>query len=149
MPDPSPSPRPVPNQRQSVVQLGSQVESDSRDRERIAQFVTTIKNAEQQIGEHIVTALQHADTVAVLTTVVVGPDGQQRVVSASLNPARLQQVQEILTAAEQEREEEEPCIGFHCLVKPKGSSSQASDPEDSQSEDSQSEDGQSEDGQSS
>jgi hypothetical protein len=41
------------------------------------------------------------------------------VISAALNPARMQQVQEILSAAEQEREEEEPCLGFHCLVKPK------------------------------
>lgn len=130
MPDPSPSPGSAPNQRQTVVRAGNQVESDSLDREKIAQFVTTIKNAEQQIGEHIVTALQHADTVAVLTTVVIGPDGQQRVVSAALNPARLQQVQEILTAAEQEREEEEPCIGFHCLVKPKSQGSEAMNPDD-------------------
>ncbi len=137
MPDPLPSPGPVPNPRQSVVRSGSQVESDSLDREKIAQFVTTIKNAEQQIGEHIVTALQHADTVAVLTTVVIGPDGQQRVVSAALNPARLQQVQEILTAAEQEREEEEPCVGFHCLVKPKSKRSETMDPDD-QKEDGQS-----------
>ena len=91
------------------------------DSNQIAQFVTTIKNAEQQVGEHIITALQHDDTVAVITTVVIGDDGQQRVVSASLNPARLQQVQELLLAATQEREEEEPCVGFHCLVKPKQS----------------------------
>ena len=93
--------------------------TDSKDRAKIAQFVTTIKNAEQQIGEHIIQALQHADTVAVLTTVALGADGQQRVISAALNPQRMQQVQEILRAAEQEREEEEPCLGFHCLVKPK------------------------------
>jgi hypothetical protein len=42
----------------------------------------------------------------------------------------LQQVQEILTAAEQEREEEEPCIGFHCLVKPKPQGSQEVNPDD-------------------
>lgn len=109
--------------------LASQVEfSDARvrvstkvDPGQIAHFVTTIKNAEQQVGENIIRALQHEDTVAVLTTVVMTPDGQQRVVSAALNPARLQQVQEILTAAEQERQEEEPCVGFHCLVKPKSS----------------------------
>ena len=93
--------------------------TSSKDRAKIAQFVTTIKNAEQQIGEHIIQALQHADTVAVLTTVALGADGQQRVISAALNPQRMQQVQEILRAAEQEREEEEPCLGFHCLVKPK------------------------------
>ncbi len=95
--------------------------TSSKDRAKIAQFVTTIKNAEQQIGEHIIQALQHADTVAVLTTVALGADGQQRVISAALNPQRMQQVQEILRAAEQEREEEEPCLGFHCLVKPKPS----------------------------
>ena len=93
--------------------------TNSKDRAKIAQFVTTIKNAEQQIGEHIIQALQHADTVAVLTTVALGADGQQRVISAALNPQRMQQVQEILRAAEQERQEEEPCLGFHCLVKPK------------------------------
>ena len=89
------------------------------DKDQIAQFVTTIKNAEQQVGEHIIAALQHADTVAVLTTVVVGPDGSQRLISAALNPKRMQQVQQILSAAEQERELENPCFGFHCLVKPK------------------------------
>lgn len=89
------------------------------DAQQIAQFVTTIKNAEQQVGEHIISALQHDDTVAVITTVMMGPDGQQRVVSAALDPNRMQQVQEILQAATKEREPEEPCVGFHCLVKSK------------------------------
>jgi len=79
----------------------------------------TVKNAEQQVGEHIIGALQYPDTVAVLTTVVATPDGQQRVISAALNAARMQQVQEILNAAVQERDEEDPCVGFHCLVKPR------------------------------
>jgi hypothetical protein len=94
--------------------------ADKTDRKQIAQFVTTIKNAEQQVGEHIIRALQHDDTVAVITTVAIGPDGQQRVISAALSPERLQQVQELLQAAEEEREDEEPCVGFHCLVKPRG-----------------------------
>ena len=98
----------------SVVRVGDQIDSN-----QIAQFVTTIKNAEQQVGEHIIAALQHPDTVAVITTVAMGPDGQQRVISAALNPDRMQQVQEILKTAEDEREDEEPCVGFHCLVKPK------------------------------
>lgn len=103
-----------------IVHPGPNVASRSaQDRAKVAQFVTTIRNAEQQIGEHIIQALQHADTVAVLTTVVIGPDGQQRIISAALNPSRLQQVQEILIAAEKERVEEETCMGFHCLVKPK------------------------------
>ena len=79
--------------------------------------MTTIKNAEQQVGEHIIAALQHDDTVAVLTTVAMGADGQQRVISAALNPDRMKLIQEILQQAEQEREEEQPCVGFHCLVK--------------------------------
>ncbi len=89
------------------------------DPNQIAQFVTTIRNAEQQVGQHIIRALQHDDTVAVITTVAMGPDGLQRIVSAALSPARLRQVQEMLASAEVERQDEEPCVGFHCLVKPK------------------------------
>ena len=104
----------VPPQRAPV-----KVTATEDQKKQIAQFVTTIKNAEQQVGEHIITALQHDDTVAVITTVAIGPDGQQRVISAALNPERMQQVQEILQSAEQERVDEEPCVGFHCLVKSK------------------------------
>ncbi len=103
-----------PGRPAAGVQVSSEV-----DPAQIANFVTTIKNAEQQVGENIIRALQHADTVAVLTTVAMTPDGQQRVVSAALNPSRLQQAQEILMAAEVERQEEEPCVGFHCLVTPR------------------------------
>lgn len=103
-----------PKPARSTVKAAEQV-----DQQQIAQFVTTIKNAEQQVGEHIIRALQHDNTVAVITTVAMGPDGQQRVVSAALNPERMQQVQELLQAAEEERVQEEPCVGFHCLVKPK------------------------------
>ena len=86
---------------------------------QIARFVTTIKNAEQQIGEHIVAALQHADPVAVLTTVVVGPGGEQHLVSAARNPSKMAEINQLLQSAIDEREDEELCFGFHCLVKPK------------------------------
>lgn len=89
------------------------------DKDQIVRFVTAIKNAEQQVGEHVIAALQYDDTVAVLTTVVIGPDGQQRVVSAALNQQRMAEVNKILQEAQEEREDEEPCVGFHCLVKPK------------------------------
>ena len=98
------------------------------DQKQIKQFVTEIKNAEQQVGEHIIRALQEDDTVAVITTVMMGPDGQQRVVSAALDPARMKQVQEILMAASEERVDEEPCVGFHCLVKPKSPNPGATGP---------------------
>lgn len=108
---PSPSrPRTSP----PVVRVAEKV-----DPTQIAQFVTTIKNAEEQVGEHVIGALQFPDTVAVLTTVIVGEDGKQRVISAALNQSRLQQVQEILQAAGEEREPEDPCVGFHCLVRPR------------------------------
>ncbi|MDE0863620.1 MAG: hypothetical protein OSA98_07515 [Rubripirellula sp.] len=97
-----------------TLEIAQQVDSD-----QIAQFVTTIKNAEQQVGENIITALKHDDTVAVLTTVVFGSDGQQRVISAALNQGRLNQVQEILAEAQGDRESEDPCVGFQCLVRPK------------------------------
>lgn len=97
----------------------NRVSTNDQRKNTIAQFVTTIRNPEAQIGQHIIQALQHDDTVAVLTTVALGADGQQRIVSVALDPERMKQVQEMLTAAEEEREEEEPCIGFHCLIKPK------------------------------
>lgn len=89
------------------------------DQRQLQHFVTTIKTAEQQVGENIISALKHDGTVAVLTTVVVGPDGQQRIVSAALDPKMMSQVQALLMKAQDEREEEEPCVGFHCLIKPK------------------------------
>ena len=97
--------------------------ADQVDKKQMAQFVTTIKNAEQQVGEHIIRALGHTDTVAVITTVVTGQNGQQHVVSASLNPDRMKQVQDLLQAATEEREDEEPCVGFHCLVNPRNGNS--------------------------
>lgn len=106
------SPNTPPEQpRQPQVQNASGAE--------VARFVTTIKNAEQQIGEHVVEALQHPDTVAVLTTVIVGPGGEQHIVSAALNPSKMAEINRLLASAIEEREDEELCFGFHCLVKPK------------------------------
>lgn len=86
---------------------------------QVARFVSKIKNLDLQIGEHVLAALQHPDTVAVLTTIVVGPGGEQHIVSASLNPQRMSQVNELLEEAQQERVDDEVCYGFHCLIKPK------------------------------
>lgn len=111
---------PTPEEDQgTVASPGPGAVTNEVDKGKVAQFVTEILNAEEQVGRHIISALQHDDTVAVITTVAVGPDGAQRIVSAALNPERMKQVQEILTEAETQREDEEPCVGFHCLVKPK------------------------------
>lgn len=98
--------------------LPSQTAKNS-NAQQVARFVSKIKNLEHQIGEHVLAALQHPDTVAVLTTVVVGPSGDQHIVSAALNPQRMSQVNEILEEAQQERVDDEVCFGFHCLLKPK------------------------------
>jgi hypothetical protein len=113
-----PQPNPDADSDKTTPPAGMEV-AKKIDQRQLQHFVTTIKTAEAQVGENIIQALQHDGTVAVLTTVVVGPDGQQRVVSAALDPNMMSQVQAILTKASQEREEEEPCVGFHCLIKPK------------------------------
>ncbi len=93
------------------------------DANQIKQFVTQIKSAERQIGEHILTALQDPETVAVLTAVVAGTDGTQSIVSAALDPRILKEVQRLLRDAENQRDEEIPCVGFHCLLKRKDEAS--------------------------
>lgn len=85
----------------------------------IPRFVSKVKNLDLQIGENVLAALQHPDTVAVITTVVVGPSGEQHIVSAAIGPERMMQVNQLLAEAQQERVEDEVCFGFHCLVKPK------------------------------
>ncbi len=92
---------------------------------QLSQFVTTIKSAEHQVGENVIRALQHDDTVAVLTTVAIGSDGQQHVVTAAIKPEMMEDVQKVLERAVEEREEDIPCVGFHCLIdaKPKNEDS--------------------------
>ena len=89
------------------------------DQAKLQQMVVPIKSPATQVGESIVYALQQDNTVAVITTVVVGPDGGQHVVTAALNPSLMGEVQQLLARAAQERVEEEPCMGFHCLVRDK------------------------------
>lgn len=117
-------PQPDSDAPQPQPQPDDQPTAQNVDANQMARFVTSIKNAEQQVGEHVIRALQHGDTVAVLTTVVVGPGGQQHIVSAALNPEQSTQVNSLLEGAVQEREDEEMCIGFHCLIKPKKKTSQ-------------------------
>ena len=90
------------------------------DREQLRQMIAPIKSPATQVGESIVHALQQDNTVAVITTVVVGPDGGQHVVTAALDPELMSEVQMLLARASVEREDDEPCMGFHCLVRPKG-----------------------------
>ena len=84
---------------------------------QLKHFVSAIKSAEHQVGEHIIQALRDPETVAVITTVGVGPDGVQRIVSAALDPERLHDVQALLAQSAERRTEDVPCIGFHCYLR--------------------------------
>jgi hypothetical protein len=84
--------------------------------EGMPQFVTVLTPMEQQVGVHVINALQHPETVAVLTTVAVGQDGLQRIVSVGLDPAMMEQVQQIVVQAREERTKRVPCVGFHCVL---------------------------------
>ncbi len=115
-----------PKNREAVTQTGIPHDANDLpavtrdvDQGQIRQFVTRIKTAEHQIGEHILTALQDDGTVAVLTAVVAGTDGSQQIVSAALDPNMLNEVQKLLRHAETKRKDETPCVGFHCLLKQK------------------------------
>ncbi len=90
--------------------------------QQVARFVSKIKNLEHQVGEHVVQALQHPETVAVLTTIIIGPSGDQHIVSAALSPAKMAQINALLQDAVEERVDDEICLGFHCLLQLKSSS---------------------------
>jgi hypothetical protein len=85
----------------------------------LPQFVSVLTPVEQQVGLHVLGALQHPETVAVLTMIAGGGDGQQRVVSVGLNPERLAQVQQLLMEESEDRKKRVPCIGFHCRLEDK------------------------------
>jgi hypothetical protein len=118
--DENPPPEEPSRAANGNTENGEEAHATNLDEKQMSQFVTSIKNPVHQMGEHVLGALQHPNTVAVLTTVVVGPGGQQHIVSAALNPDQMAMVNSILQNATEERVDEEVCVGFHCLVQPKG-----------------------------
>ncbi|MCA9297180.1 MAG: hypothetical protein KC983_11700 [Phycisphaerales bacterium] len=93
------------------------------DQGQLQHFVSTIKSAEAQVGEHIINALRADNCVAVLTTIVIDSAGRQNIVSAALDPDHMLMVQQALGEAEEQRDQDVPCVGFHCYVRPKGEAS--------------------------
>lgn len=83
----------------------------------IPEFVTRLTPVEEQVGMHVIAALQHPETVAVLSTVAMGRDGTQQIVSFGLDPQMLRQVQEFLRGATEEKKQRVPCVGFHCHIR--------------------------------
>ena len=83
-------------------------------------LVTQLAPITEQVGTHVLQALQDAETVAALTTVVAGFPAD-RVVSLPLTNAQLASVQKLLMQvqaepAPQTEEEEARCIGFQCQI---------------------------------
>ena len=101
MSDPAPA-APEPSES-AANEPGASSEDVSQVRnlpqQEMKRFVTSIKDPVQQIGEHVVAALQNDNTVAVLTTVVVGPDGKQHIVSAAVDPRQAAQINSLLAGA--------------------------------------------------
>lgn len=84
----------------------------------LPRFVTKLSTIEQQVGRHVIAALQHDETVAVLTTTVAGPTGEQHLISVPLSPPMLHYVQSLLHEASPAAALDRiPCVGFHCYVK--------------------------------
>lgn len=82
-------------------------------------LVTELLPITDQVGRHVMNALQEPDAVAVLTTIVAGVSSD-RVVSVALTPEQMAGVQAVLESIEAEDEEaaadEERCIGFQCRI---------------------------------
>ena len=101
---------------ESSKETEKNIEQESSESEGIPTFVTPLQPIAKQVGEHVLTALEDKETVAVLTTITGSTAGQQ-VISIPLTQENLNQVpvliEEIHVSDEPERI---PCVGFHCLL---------------------------------
>ena len=80
-------------------------------------FVSELKSIEDQVGQHVIAALKHEGTVAVLTAVLPGAGSSgERIASVPLDQELWIQVQELLTTAGEEQARDVQCIGFHCVL---------------------------------
>jgi hypothetical protein len=99
--------------------MPEQPSSSNRSPEQPGMVVTHLQSTQQQVGGHVIEALQQQGTVAVLTTVVPGADGQS-IVSVGLDEATLERVRELLANTNVEELPRVPCLGFHCFVNHRG-----------------------------
>ena len=77
-------------------------------------FVTPLASVAEQMGRHVIAALGHPNTVAVITT-VTGSQTGQKIVSMALNPEQMHEVNALLAEVEEsETPEKIDCVGFHC-----------------------------------
>ena len=87
-----------------------------KKKDGIPTLVTRLHPIAIQVGEHVLSAMEQEDTVAVITTITGSKSGPQ-VVSIPLNPEHLQQVQGLIQEIHESDEPESvPCVGFHCYI---------------------------------
>jgi hypothetical protein len=91
-------------------------ETQEATEEGVPHFVTPLHPIANQVGEHVLGALKHEETVAVLTTITGSTHGQQ-VISVPLSAKHVKQVHSLIEEIHQSDEPEHvPCVGFHCFL---------------------------------
>ena len=92
-------------------------ETASPQEDAVKTFVTDLRPISEQVGAHVLRALQDEDCVAVVTTIASGFP-TDRVVSVPINAEQMHEVGVILNevAAEPDGPDELPCIGFQCRL---------------------------------
>jgi len=91
-------------------------EIEETEEEGVPHFITPLHPIANQVGEHVLSALDHEETVAVLTTVTGSKHGQQ-VISVPLTAEQVQKVHGFIEEIHKSDEPERiPCVGFHCVL---------------------------------
>lgn len=82
----------------------------------IPSYVTNLTPVTEQVGGHVLKALQSPEVVAVVTTLVPGM-GTDRVVSMPVDAARMGMIQALLAQVHDTKQPDPPkCVGFHCRL---------------------------------
>lgn len=92
-------------------------ENNEPEEDALKTFVTDLRPVTEQVGAHVLNALQDDACVAVVTTIATGFP-TDRVVSVPLNAEQMHEVGIILNevAAEPDGPDDLPCIGFQCRL---------------------------------
>lgn len=91
-------------------------EETSGKQEGVPHLISPLLPIAQQVGKHVLSALEHEETVAVLTTITGSNHGQQ-IVSIPLTAEHVQQVHGFIEEIHESNEPQDiPCVGFHCFI---------------------------------
>ncbi len=100
----------------SEEQKKDKQEEAEEKQEGVPHLVTPLLPMARQVGEHVMSALEHEETVAVLTTITGSNHGQQ-IVSIPLTAEHVQRVHGFIEEIHESDEPQDiPCVGFHCFL---------------------------------